>query len=111
MQSRFLRSRRSRLLGPPLTRRPFGNRNNLLLMALRLYRLWIPVMLVGLWGIYGGLLVRQQFLVEQAASMSDTGLSFGYHFLSRFCGPALTLFTISVVMVAFILNWKRQRTC
>jgi hypothetical protein len=51
---------------------------------------------VTLWMSLAFLIIRQRHLVDGADPMSDTGLSFGYAFLTHFAAPGL-LGVIAVV--------------
>lgn len=57
------------------------------------------------WFALGTLIVRQHRLMEVADPMRDTGLSFGYVFLTRFASLALVVLT-AIIMA--ILAWMKR---
>ena len=71
--------------------------------------LWLWITLTGAWISYGSLLLAQILRLQAADPQSDTGLSFGYHFLVRFCGPALLVITLMFVGVVFVANRKTAK--
>jgi hypothetical protein len=71
--------------------------------------LWLSFALATVWAYYTATLLRQIRLLETVAPASDTGVSFGYGFLVRFCGPALFLLTLLAVGAVLFLNARLRK--
>lgn len=66
-------------LPPPIAAKSLGNPDiSTLPMNLRHYSIWTSLILLGIWGVYGWLVVRQKQLLENTDSMMNTGVAFGY---------------------------------
>ena len=63
--------------------------------------LWIALVL---------LIIRQRHLLDSADPMSNTGLSFGYTFLTRFAPLAMLVVTAIAVSILGVMEhrWKKR---
>ena len=59
---------------------------------------------VTLWIALAFLIIRQRHLLDVAVSMSDTGISFGYAFLTHFAAPGLLGVTAVVACILALLE-------
>lgn len=58
---------------------------------------------VVLWVSLAFLIIRQRHLLNVADPMSDTGISFGYAFLTRFAAPGLLGMTAIVACILAVM--------